>query len=272
VPASSVADVAAAVESARVAQRSWAQVPYAARADVVLRFHDLLVEHQDEVVDLIQWEMGKNRFSAWQEILQVATIARHYARHGATYLKDHKVRGAMPGLTQVREVRIPKGVIGMISPWNYPLYLAVGDVLPALLAGNGVVSRADSQTSLTLLWARDKMAESGLPTDLWHIVVGPGPTIGGAIIETTSASPAPPRPGAASAPRPADASSPRASSSAARTRSSSAPTPTWPRPRPAASPRPSPTPGRCASTSRGCWCTRRSTSRSRRCWSRACGR
>lgn len=185
VPASSVADVAAAVESARVAQRSWAQVPYAARADVVLRFHDLLVEHQDEVVDLIQWEMGKNRFSAWQEILQVATIARHYARHGATYLKDHKVRGAMPGLTQVREVRIPKGVIGMISPWNYPLYLAVGDVLPALLAGNGVVSRADSQTSLTLLWARDKMAESGLPTDLWHIVVGPGPTIGGAIIDTT---------------------------------------------------------------------------------------
>ena len=184
VPASSVADVTAAVDSARLAQRAWALLPYAQRAQVVLRFHDLLVEHQDEVLDLIQWEMGKNRFSAWQEILQVATIARHYARHGARYLKDNKVRGAMPGLTQVREVRIPKGVIGMISPWNYPLYLAVGDVLPALLAGNAVVSKADSQTALTLLWARERMAEAGLPTDLWQVVVGPGSTIGGAIIDT----------------------------------------------------------------------------------------
>ncbi|MBS43406.1 MAG: succinic semialdehyde dehydrogenase [Nocardioides sp.] len=183
VPASTVEDVAVAAESARTAQRGWAMLPYAARADVMLAFHDLLVDHQDEVIDLIQWEMGKNRFSAWQEILQVCTIARHYARHGATYLKPHKVRGAMPGLTKVREVRVPKGVIGMISLWNYPLYLAVGDVIPALLAGNGVVSKADSQTALTLLWIRARMAEAGLPTDLWHVVVGPGSTVGDALID-----------------------------------------------------------------------------------------
>ncbi|MFC7496779.1 MULTISPECIES: succinic semialdehyde dehydrogenase [unclassified Nocardioides] len=183
VPASTEDDVAAAVASARIAQRAWAVLPYAARAEVVLRFHDLLVEHQDEVLDLIQWEMGKNRFSAWQEILQVANIARHYARHGASYLSDNKVRGAMPGLTKVREVRVPKGVVGVISPWNYPLYLAVGDVLPALLAGNGVVSKADSQTALTLLWARERMAEAGLPADLWHVVVGPGSRVGNALVD-----------------------------------------------------------------------------------------
>lgn len=182
VPASTATDVAHAIRSARLAQGTWASVPYAARADVVLRFHDLLVERQDEVLDLIQWEMGKARFSAWQEILQVATIARHYARHGRTYLADVKVRGAMPGLTKVREVRVPKGVVGMISPWNYPLYLAVGDVLPALLAGNAVVSKADSQTPLTLLWTRALMAEAGLPTDLWHVVVGPGSVVGDALI------------------------------------------------------------------------------------------
>jgi succinate-semialdehyde dehydrogenase / glutarate-semialdehyde dehydrogenase len=134
------------------------------------------------VLDLIQWEMGKARFSAWQEILQVANIARHYARHGASYLRDNKVRGAMPVLTKVREVRVPKGVIGIISPWNYPLYLAVGDVIPALLAGNSVVSKADSPTPLTLLWARALMAEAGLPTDLWHVVVGPGSVVGDALI------------------------------------------------------------------------------------------
>ncbi|WP_068122147.1 succinic semialdehyde dehydrogenase, partial [Nocardioides massiliensis] len=183
VPASTAADVDAAVATARHAQRAWAQVPYGARAEVVLRFHDLLVERQDEVLDLIQWEMGKNRFSAWQEILQVANISRHYARHGASYLGVNKVRGAIPGLTKVKEVRIPKGVVGMISPWNYPLYLAVGDVIPALLSGNGVVSKADSQTPLTLLWARALMAEAGLPTDLWQVAVGPGRVVGEALID-----------------------------------------------------------------------------------------
>lgn len=183
VPASSVADVAAAATSARHAQRAWAVVPVRDRAEVLLRFHDLLLERQEEVLDLIQWEMGKARFSAWQEVLQVANLARHYGRHGASYLRDHRVRGAMPGLTKVREVRVPKGVVGMVSPWNYPLYLGVGDVLPALLAGNGVVSKADSQTPLTLLWTRRLLAEAGLPTDLWHVVVGPGRTVGDALLD-----------------------------------------------------------------------------------------
>src|SRR5262245_32798624 len=58
VPASTQDDVAAAVSSARIAQRAWAVLPYSSRAEVVLRFHDLLIEHQDEVLDLIQWEMG----------------------------------------------------------------------------------------------------------------------------------------------------------------------------------------------------------------------
>lgn len=182
VPVSSAADVADAIDGARAAQVTWALLPWSSRAAVVLRFHDLLVERQEEVIDLIQWEMGKARFSAWQEILQVATIARHYARHGRHYLGENKVRGAMPGLTKVREVRVPKGVIGMISPWNYPLYLAVGDVLPALLSGNGVVSKADSQTPLTLLWTRALMAEAGLPRDLWQVVVGPGSVVGDALI------------------------------------------------------------------------------------------
>ena len=183
VPVSSATDVAEAARSARAAQRAWAVVPWSACARVVLDFHDLLVERQDEVLDLIQWEVGKARFSAWQEVLQVANIARHYARHGRHYLGDNKVRGAMPGLTKVREQRVPKGVIGMISPWNYPLYLAVGDVVPALLAGNGVVSKADSQTPLTLLWTRALMAEAGLPTDLWHVVVGPGRVVGDELID-----------------------------------------------------------------------------------------
>ena len=69
IPSSSEADVAAAVDSARLAQRRWMMRAYSERAEGVLRFHDPLIKHQDEVIDLIQWERGKNRFSAWQEIL-----------------------------------------------------------------------------------------------------------------------------------------------------------------------------------------------------------
>lgn len=180
---SSVDDVAAAVKAARGAGMAWRARHPKQRAAVVLRFHDLLVERQDQVIDLIQLEVGKSRFSAWQEILQVANIARHYARTAEGYLADHSVRGAVPGLTKVREVRVPKGVVGIISPWNYPLYLGVGDVIPALLAGNTVVSKADSQSPLTLLWARELMTEAGLPVDAWSVVVGAGSVVGTALID-----------------------------------------------------------------------------------------
>ena len=176
-------DVAAAAELARAAQPAWAELSVEARAAVVLRFHDLLVERQDEVMDLIQWEMGKARFHAWQEVLQVANLARHYARQGATYLADRKVRAAVPLATTAREVRVPKGVVGIISPWNYPFYLGVGDAIPALVAGNAVIGKADPQTPLTLLWTRALMAEAGLPEHVWQVVTGPGAAIGEAVVD-----------------------------------------------------------------------------------------
>ena len=183
IPTSTAEDVTHAVEVVRVGAAAWRARAYADRAAVMLRFHDLFIEHQDEILDLIQWEMGKARFSAWQEILQVANLARHYARVGEKYLAPTSVRGAVPGLTKVRETRVPKGVVGVISPWNYPFYLGVGDVIPALLAGNAVVSKADSQTALTLLHARDLMSRAGLPTDAWQVVAGRGSVVGPALID-----------------------------------------------------------------------------------------
>jgi succinate-semialdehyde dehydrogenase/glutarate-semialdehyde dehydrogenase len=184
VPASTPEDVTAAVARARTAQPAWEHTTTRARAAVVLAFHDLLLARQDQVLDLVQWETGKARFHAWQEVAQVAALARHYARRARHYLADRSVRGMVPGLTKVRETRVPQGVVGIISPWNYPLYLGVGDVLPALLAGNAVVSKADAQTSLTVLWTRALMARAGLPDDLWQIVAGDGPTVGGALADS----------------------------------------------------------------------------------------
>ncbi|WP_328551329.1 succinic semialdehyde dehydrogenase [Streptomyces sp. NBC_00358] len=183
VPVCDPQDVVAAAATARDAQPAWARTPIGRRGEIVLAFHDLLLRRQDEVLDLIQWETGKARFHAWQEVAQVAAIARHYARRAAKYLATRQVRGMVPGLTKVREVRVPKGLVGVVSPWNYPLYLGVGDVLPALLAGNAVVSKADSQAALTLLWTRELMARAGLPADLWRIVTGDGGVVGGAVID-----------------------------------------------------------------------------------------
>jgi len=183
VPTCTADEVAEAVARGRVAQKAWAARPFRERAEIALRFHDLLLDRQDEILDLVQWEIGKARFHAYQEVAQVALLARHYARRGGRYLADTKHRGFMPGLTKVREVRVPKGVVGIISPWNYPFYLGAGDTVPALLAGNSVVSKADSQCPLSLLWARALFVEAGLPPDCWQIVTGAGSVVGTALID-----------------------------------------------------------------------------------------
>ncbi|MEV6264260.1 succinic semialdehyde dehydrogenase [Streptomyces sp. NPDC051784] len=184
VPGCDPADVESAAGAARAAQREWSGTPIARRSEIVLAFHDLLLERQGQVLDLIQWETGKARYHAWMEVAQVAAVARHYARRARRYLTTRRVRGMIPGLTRVEEVRIPKGVVGVVSPWNYPLYLGVGDVLPALLAGNAVVSKADPQAALTMLWTRALLDEAGLPVDLWQIVAGDGGVVGSAVVDT----------------------------------------------------------------------------------------
>ncbi|MCC9310343.1 succinate-semialdehyde dehydrogenase (NADP(+)) [Kitasatospora sp. RB6PN24] len=182
-PQSTVADVETAYRLARGAQQAWAARPVRARAAVLLRFHDLLLKRQDEVLDLVQAETGKARLHAFEEVLAAAMAARHYGRAAAGYLKDRRRGGAVPVLTHTVEGRRPKGVVGQISPWNYPLELSVSDALPALVAGNAVVTKPDTQTALTALWARELLVEAGLPAELWQIVVGEGPVIGPAVVE-----------------------------------------------------------------------------------------
>ncbi|MFC7221166.1 succinic semialdehyde dehydrogenase [Streptomyces polyrhachis] len=182
VPRAAAGDVDAAFERARAAQLAWATWPLARRAAVLLRFHDLLLSRQDEILDLVQLETGKTRLHAYEEVLAVAVGARHYGRKGPAYLRPKSHTGAMPVLTKVRELRQPKGVVGQIAPWNYPLELTVGDALPAFLAGNGLVMKPDSGTPLTALWARRLLIEAGLPEDLWQIVIGAGSVLGPEII------------------------------------------------------------------------------------------
>ncbi|MFE3647660.1 MULTISPECIES: succinic semialdehyde dehydrogenase [unclassified Streptomyces] len=181
-PESTPEDVATAFERARAAQERWAKVPVRQRAAVLLRFHDLVLRRQAEVLDLIQLETGKARLHAHEEVQAVAVAARHYGRKAPSYLRPKSHTGVVPTLTKVTELRQPRGVVGQIAPWNYPFELTVGDALPAFVAGNAVVMKPDTETALTALWAREQLIEAGLPEDVWQVVIGDGPVIGPEVV------------------------------------------------------------------------------------------
>lgn len=183
VPQGSPADVTAAVARAREAQREWARWPVAERAELLHRFYDLVVARTPEICDLIQLEAGKARRDAFEEVLDVVTKARHNAHIVGACLQPRRRQGAIPLLTRTRELHPPRGVVGIISPWNYPFTLTVGDAIPALVAGNGVVLKPDSQTPFCALWAAEVMAEAGLPEGLFAIVPGSGAELGEPLID-----------------------------------------------------------------------------------------
>ncbi|WP_280251206.1 succinic semialdehyde dehydrogenase [Nocardia abscessus] len=181
-PQSSTEDIETAFATARQAQREWARRPVRERVAVLRRFHDIVLAEQDAILDIVQTETGKARAHAFDEVGDVAVNARYYASVAARLLATRKPRGVLPVLTQVDVRHRPKGVVAVISPWNYPLALAASDALPALVAGNAVVARPDNQTALTALWAIDAAVRAGLPRGLWQAVLGRGSVIGGELI------------------------------------------------------------------------------------------
>lgn len=183
IPQSSADDVAEAFRRARVAQAAWARVSIDERARILHRLHDIVLDRQAEIMDLIQLESGKARKHAFDEPLHIALTARYYARTAHQHLDTRKAPGVVPGLTKVEINRVPKGVVGIISPWNYPFTMALCDGLPALLAGNAVVTKPDAQTMLSALLGAQMLEEAGFPRELWQVVAGPGRELGTPIID-----------------------------------------------------------------------------------------
>lgn len=185
IPQSNAADVATAVQTARDYQPTWAQVPVAERADCLLRFHDLLLDNAEHLIDVDCTESGKTRMDAYFELVHLAVTARYYARRGPAQLRDRRALGALPLLTRTDVHRVPKGVVGLITPWNYPLTMALCDGLAALVAGNTVVHKPDSQTVMTALTGLDLLRAAGVPDEAWQVVSGPGSEIGPELVDTT---------------------------------------------------------------------------------------
>jgi succinate-semialdehyde dehydrogenase/glutarate-semialdehyde dehydrogenase len=185
VPVGTAQDAKDAIARARVAQKEWAKRPVTERAAIFHRYRDLVLENRDALMDMAQAETGKSRAAAQEEVLDISMTARHYARVAPKLLRPRRISGMLPGLTKTVVRYQPKGVVGVISPWNYPMTLAVSDAVAALVAGNAVVLKPDSQTPYCALACVDLLYQAGLPRDLFAVVPGPGSVVGTALVENT---------------------------------------------------------------------------------------
>ncbi|MFI7188822.1 succinic semialdehyde dehydrogenase [Nocardia nova] len=183
VPAASAADVTRVIAAGREAAESWQRTPMSIRAGVLTRFADLVLARRAELMDIIQAETGKARISALEEITDVALNARYYGIKAPALLASQRVQGMFPWFTKTVVHRRPKGVVGVISPFNFPASLPVSDALPALVAGNAVVVKPDPLTPFSLLACADLLYQAGLPRDVLAVVTGDATTVGGALTQ-----------------------------------------------------------------------------------------
>ena len=183
-PTSTPADVEVGAQLAHRAQSEWAARPIDERARLLLDFHDHLLDRRDYFVDLLQ-SVGKDRLSAAEEVLHVALTARYYGRTARRYLRSERGEGVFPLLTRVDRNYVPKGLVGVIGPWNYPLTMAISDGLAALVAGNAIMLKPDHQTPLVALAAVELLRTAGLPADVWQVVHGRGTVVGRELIDVS---------------------------------------------------------------------------------------
>jgi len=183
IPAVTRDEVLATVARARKAQAAWGIVPVAERAERVLRFRDALVDRADEIVDVLVRECGKPRNEALvHEVMTVADLATYYCKNAAKILAPDELALHLMVHRRSTVHYVPRGVVGIISPWNFPFTIPMGDVFGALVAGNAVVVKPSEVTPLVMLKAKEIFDTTGLPEDLFGVVVGYGEA-GAALID-----------------------------------------------------------------------------------------
>jgi len=181
------ADVRAAVEKARAAQPAWAQLPLRDRIAVLREFQKRLHARKSEIADAITREAGKPVAEALvTEVLVVLDAARFLIDNAFPLLRDEPLPHAnlATKLKTGRLVREPHGVIGIISPWNYPFSIPATETLAALVAGNAVVLKPSELTPLVALELASLLHAAGVPKDVFQVVIGEG-AAGAALVHSS---------------------------------------------------------------------------------------
>jgi acyl-CoA reductase-like NAD-dependent aldehyde dehydrogenase len=185
VPELAAAEVGELVSRGRAAQEGWAAAGFPHRAGVLAAARRWFTDNAELTIRTIMSETGKTWEDAqFSELLYICEALRFWGKHSGSFLADERVRSSSPFARGKRLVLRyePAGVVGVISPWNYPLALPLGDTLPALMAGNSVVIKPSEVTPLTALLAAEALRESGLPDGVLQVATGRGDT-GAALVD-----------------------------------------------------------------------------------------
>jgi acyl-CoA reductase-like NAD-dependent aldehyde dehydrogenase len=171
------------VSRVRAAQPAWERLGFDGRRRRLERWRDWILDHDEEIADLMQEETGKVRVDAHLEAPVLCDEINFYTEHGPGFIAEERPRPHILPM-RVKKLRVvyrPYPVVGVISPWNFPLLLSAGDSVPALMAGAGVVIKPSELTPLTLMRLVEAWRETGGP-DVLAVVNGMGDT-GGALVD-----------------------------------------------------------------------------------------
>jgi succinate-semialdehyde dehydrogenase/glutarate-semialdehyde dehydrogenase len=185
VPLMDASEVAAAVNRCRMAQPAWARLSYRERARFILHARQIVLEQLEDIADLISRETGKPKSEAISmEIVPTLDLMHYFAHHTRRLLDRRKIDLGQYNFMARSSYIVykPLGVVGIISPWNFPWATPLDEVVMALMAGNAVVVKPSELTPLTALKIADVFKQSQLPEGLLAIVTGDGST-GAALVD-----------------------------------------------------------------------------------------
>lgn len=180
----SPAEVNAAVARARAAQPQWAALSYRNRARYILKVRRALYDRQNEIINIISDETGKPPFEALStEIFPIADLMTHFAGKAEKILRDERFTLSVFRNKRSMITYEPLGVVGVISPWNFPFAIPMGEIVMALMAGNAVVLKPSEFTPMVADAIKRLFAGADFPDGLFEVVQGDGST-GAALVDS----------------------------------------------------------------------------------------
>jgi aldehyde dehydrogenase (NAD+) len=179
-PRSGAADVDRAVAAAKAAFEEWRLVPAPRRGELIFRLAELLREHKDELTDLMTREMGKVRAEAGGDVQEAIDMSYYMAGEGRRMF-GQTTPSELPDKFMM-SVRMPVGVVGAITPWNFPIAIPSWKLCPALVCGNTVVLKPAEDTPFLAERFVELLAEAGVPPGVVNVVHGYGEEAGDALV------------------------------------------------------------------------------------------
>ncbi len=181
IPAS-VDDVNRAIEAAADSQKKWSNLPGAARAEVLNKWADQITARSAEMALVVAREVGKPIGEAKGEVGRCVAILRYYAGE-AVRESGQVIPGLAAGSLQY-SLRVPVGVVGLITPWNFPVAIPLWKAAPALAVGNSVVLKPAETSLMCAILLAETAKAAGVPEGVFNVLLGDGATIGNAMMQS----------------------------------------------------------------------------------------